>query len=750
MADGDIIINTKLRMQESIKEWKNTMQELKINIDTASKYMDQMNKKALRLEQQGKADTDAYRNFRAEAEMAGQSIEQDTIQMEELAQKIEKAEKRIEAINDKMLGVTTQTVTWNQSIDEIVQDIQQFESETQTSTENLDEAEKETGEVAEKAKTASINFNKVGVSVKNSVKGIKDMSKGMGKAVKSLLKYSLTLIGVRGVISLIRSSINEWMNSGNENARQLKANLSQLKTSIASMLAPAIEAVLTIFYRILSVVNTIVKAMTGFSMLSKSTAKSSGATAKNMSNALASFDELNVLQQDEGGGGGGEAEPAGNLEAMMPNLEEFENLIKERDWYGLGKYIADKLNEGIETLNSTWPDIIAGAQNFGTGLAEFLNGQIENINWAGIGDNIAGGLNTALNFVYTFLTTFNFAEFGKGLADMLSRAITGIDWKLLAQTINAGIHGAFAGLSSFIRNMDWAGIGQSVGTALANIDWLKIAYETIMLIFDVFAGLLEFAGGILAGIIQSLVDYMAPYVEQCGGDVIAGFLLGIKMALINLGDWLRENVVQPFLDWIHRLFDMHSPSKVMADIGSLIIEGLKQGIVNTWNAVLAWFQEHIAPKLTRQYWIDKLSNMKSGLAEAFKASFNGIIDIVERAINFIVDKLNTIHVDAPGWVQDLFGVTGWGINLNHVYIPRLAKGGIVNQPTQAIIGERGREAVLPLENNTEWMEQLAETIGSQDITINFAGNMAQLVRLLNPEIIKENKRTGRKLIGGMA
>ena len=50
----------------------------------------------------------------------------------------------------------------------------------------------------------------------------------------------------------------------------------------------------------------------------------------------------------------------------------------------------------------------------------------------------------------------------------------------------------------------------------------------------------------------------------------------------------------------------------------------------------------------------------------------------------------------------------------------LARGGIVNRPGRgvpAIIGEAGAEAVLPLENNTEWMDILADKIGGGTVTI---------------------------------
>ena len=52
-------------------------------------------------------------------------------------------------------------------------------------------------------------------------------------------------------------------------------------------------------------------------------------------------------------------------------------------------------------------------------------------------------------------------------------------------------------------------------------------------------------------------------------------------------------------------------------------------------------------------------------------------------------------------------------------LPKLATGGIVNRPgkgVHAIVGEAGAEAVLPLENNTEWMDMLAEKIGG-NVTI---------------------------------
>ena len=71
--------------------------------------------------------------------------------------------------------------------------------------------------------------------------------------------------------------------------------------------------------------------------------------------------------------------------------------------------------------------------------------------------------------------------------------------------------------------------------------------------------------------------------------------------------------------------------------------------------------------------------------------------------------MNTIKI--PDWVP---GVGGRGFYFSP--IPKLAKGGIVDGATTAIIGESGREAVLPLENNTGWIDELASKISGNQPT----------------------------------
>ena len=46
------------------------------------------------------------------------------------------------------------------------------------------------------------------------------------------------------------------------------------------------------------------------------------------------------------------------------------------------------------------------------------------------------------------------------------------------------------------------------------------------------------------------------------------------------------------------------------------------------------------------------------------------------------------------------------------FTPALAKGGVVDSATLAMIGEAGKEAVIPLEKNTGWMDELAHKLSA--------------------------------------
>ena len=116
-----------------------------------------------------------------------------------------------------------------------------------------------------------------------------------------------------------------------------------------------------------------------------------------------------------------------------------------------------------------------------------------------------------------------------------------------------------------------------------------------------------------------------------------------------------------------------------------------------------------------------------GISAAFKKIVNAIIRGINKvvavpfnAINTAIDKLRSASI---------LGATPFsGLPVISVpEIPELAKGGIVKDATHAIIGEAGKEAVLPLERNTGWMDMLAERLAANGggVTVNQTNNFAK-------------------------
>ena len=137
--------------------------------------------------------------------------------------------------------------------------------------------------------------------------------------------------------------------------------------------------------------------------------------------------------------------------------------------------------------------------------------------------------------------------------------------------------------------------------------------------------------------------------------------------------------------------------------------GANNFIKNGWKGIKRWYNDNIKEKFTLRYWGEIFNSIPQGM----RGAINSAIEAVERGINYIVRKVNTISFKIPDWVPKIGG-NKFGFNLREVSVPRLAEGGIATRSVLANIGEAGKEAVLPLEYNTEWMDTLADKIAARN------------------------------------
>lgn len=83
---------------------------------------------------------------------------------------------------------------------------------------------------------------------------------------------------------------------------------------------------------------------------------------------------------------------------------------------------------------------------------------------------------------------------------------------------------------------------------------------------------------------------------------------------------------------------------------------------------------------------------------------------LKNALNLMITRFNTAFQSLNFLNKALSAIPGYSLHFEIPEIPALAKGGVVTKPTTALIGEAGKEAVMPLENNTGWIDKLAAQI----------------------------------------
>jgi polyhydroxyalkanoate synthesis regulator phasin len=108
-------------------------------------------------------------------------------------------------------------------------------------------------------------------------------------------------------------------------------------------------------------------------------------------------------------------------------------------------------------------------------------------------------------------------------------------------------------------------------------------------------------------------------------------------------------------------------------------------------------------------WFGKVGKIAGeAISNAFKTVINWILEKVENAINAPFKAINK----ALDIINEIPGVNIKKLDL--ITVPKLATGGILAKESLFIGGEGGKkEAVLPLEQNTEWMDILADRINNR-------------------------------------
>ncbi len=624
-----------------------------------------------------------------------------------------------------------------------------------------------------------------------ATKGISKLFHTMGRTMRRVFVLGAFLAFFHGLRDAMAGAIKQNAQLS-QSLAQVKGNLYTAFSSIFSAVLPALTAMMNGLAALTARISSFMAALFGTTVAKsqaaakklQSVGKGAAGASKKLKGALASWDELNVLQKNEDAGGGASAGmdfTAQTDEAASAFGEMLRKAIQAGDWDGLGRILGEKFNAMVERF-----DTAALGTKLGKGIQAAVQSAyrfIQTADWNGLGAKFAEGLNHAFAQVDAWKLGALLASKWAIAFQLLNGFVENTDWAQVAQKLSAGIRGALDTMAQAIQNFSWSSLADSICTFLCNIDWAGIFASVATVAGSCVGGAISFFWTLVENAWNGLCGYFDQKIEETGGHLIFGLFNGVGEALGNVGVWIFDHIFKPFWNGICAAFDIHSPSKKMAEIGRYLIEGMLGGITRTWERVTTFFTKALAD--VRKTFADAWSALKEnttqmwrGIGNAIKAAVNTIIGIVNNmiraitdGINAAVDALNHIHVDIPEWVPG-FGGKKFGLNIPHVtapQIPMLAKGGVITQPTLAMMGEyQGAgsnpeiaapqsllretfaESIAPLVDALYELIACLHDDNQREIVLNliFEGNLAQLARIIKPYIDKEGKRVGVKLVEG--
>lgn len=325
--------------------------------------------------------------------------------------------------------------------------------------------------------------------------------KSMTQAEKVLLRYNYVMANTQAAQGDFAKTANTWANSVRVLKQEFQAWGSIIGSVVINALKPFVQALSKVMLKVISFTRTVADALgaifgwtieisgggatvDGMEDIADGVgdigdnADSSNKKAQKLKKTLLSIDEIHALDDNSdsgsgggsgsGGSGGGGADSGVNSSLKKTDglLEKYKSSIK--DLYSLGKYIGDALASAMESID--WKKIYQKADNFGKGLADFLNGLISPRLFYDLGATIAGSLNTALHFLNSFGTTFDWTNFGLSIANGINGFFKNFDFALLAKTINAWVQGIYTMLTTAIKNVSWKDVLKGITDFLSNLD----------------------------------------------------------------------------------------------------------------------------------------------------------------------------------------------------------------------------------------------------------------------------------------
>ena len=405
-------------------------------------------------------------------------------------------------------------------------------------------------------------------------------------------------------------------------------------------------------------------------------------------------------------------------------------------------------------------------------------------------------------------------KLGQGFSDTIGKHISPMMQKILemvasfqemSQVINAYVGPAIGFIVEQLTRVlaptieyigeVWRVLSNTISDALGGIaDFLKGVFDIITgiltgdmsKIFDGFTETGDAIMNILSTIFTGLLDLTVAVLKLIWDTIIAIFQAiwdGIAAIFTPIGEWFAERwndittVLADVAKWFGDMFQKawNALTNVFSSIGTWF--GERWNDVTTALAnVVTWFGNIFKTAFeavknafstigsffsgvwttVKNIFVNAGQMVGSAVGGAFKSAVNAVLGTIENVVNGFIGMINGVI----GLINKIPGVSLGSVG--YVSLPRLARGGIVDSPTVAMIGEAGKEVVMPLEN-TGFLQTMGRIVGgavvnalggglpqsggfsgSGDIVIMIGGH--EFGRVAIQEINREQERAGQVLL----
>ena len=328
---------------------------------------------------------------------------------------------------------------------------------------------------------------------------------------------------------------------------------------------------------------------------------------------------------------------------------------------------------------------------------------------------------------------------------------------------------AWQGLCDFI-----SGICQAIGEFFSGL-WTKLqeifepigqwfsekfqqAWDAIV---NIFSGIGDWFSGVFQGAWDAIVNIFTPI-----GSWFGERWADVTSALANIGAWFTDmfekawtgltNIFSKLGSWFGERWNdvTNALANVSSWFGNMFTSAYN-AVKNAFSSIGSFFSG--VWDTVKSIFVNAGQMVGSAVGGAFRSAVNAVLGTIENVVNGFIGMINGV-LDT---VRGLPGL-GWVGSVGYVSLPRLARGGIVDSPTVAMIGEAGKEVVMPLEN-TGFLQTMGRVVGgavvnalggglpqsggfsgSGDIVIMIGGH--EFGRVAIQEINREQERAGQVLL----